>query len=119
MHDPLVDPTTETLVLAFLDLINERKAAGRRELAATHNTIAAWLSERTGLAVQPRHVPILTSAMEQAGLLTIGGGGIGYPNTYDTTEGAMGPDAFWNQVDAFLLVWRHPSSRALGSANQS
>ncbi len=57
--------------------------------------------------------------MEQAGLLTIGGGGIGYPNTYDTTEGAMGPDAFWNQVDAFLLVWRHPSSRALGSANQS
>lgn len=119
MSQPPVDAVTETLVMGFLDLINERKAAGRRELAATHKTIAAWLSERTGLAVEPRHVPLLTAAMEEAGLLTIGGGGIGYPNTYDTTEGAMGPDAFWNQVDAFLLVWRHPSSRALGSANQS
>lgn len=113
------DPTTETLVHGFLDLINERKAAGRRELAATHKTIATWLSERTGLAVQPRHIPLLTAAMEEAGLLTIGGGGIGYPNTYDTTEAAMGPEAFWNQLDAFLLVWRHPSVRTLAAARRS
>src|SRR5690606_9899745 len=58
MSQPPVDAVTETLVMGFLDLINERKAAGRRELAATHKTIAAWLSERTGLAVEPRHVPL-------------------------------------------------------------
>lgn len=101
------------MVLAFIDLINERKLAGRTELAATHQTIATWLGERTGLALQPRHIGILTNMMLDAGLVTIGGGGIGYPNTYDTTEASMGPDAFWNQVDAFLLVWQHPSRDAL------
>lgn len=104
---------------AFLDLINERKAAGRRELAATQPTIAAWLSDRTGLTVQPRHVATLVAAMEEVNLLTIGGGGLGRPNTYDTTEAAMGPEAFWNQVEAFLLVWRHPSVRALQRTHEA
>lgn len=110
-HRP--DPVTETIVLAFIDLINERKLAGRTELAATHDTIARWLSERTDLPLQPRHIGILTHTMKDAGLITIGGGGIGYPNTYDTTETHMGPDAFWDQVDALLLVWQHPSRHTL------
>lgn len=110
-HQP--DVITERLVLAFIDLINERKLAGRTELAATHQTIATWLGERTGLALQPRHIAILANTMAEAGLVTIGGGGIGYPNTYDTTEARMGADAFWNQVDAFLLVWQHPSRNTM------
>jgi len=108
------DPVTETLVMAFLDLIQERKLAGKRELAATRETISAWLSERTSLHIQPRHIGILTREMEAAGLITIGGGGIGLPNTYDTCEKDMGTTNFWNQVDVFLLVWKHPSRAAMG-----
>lgn len=112
-HPPVADPVTEQLVLAFIDLINERKTAGRVELAATMQTIATWLSERTGLEVLPSHVQTLTTTLREAGLITVGGGGIGYPNTYDTTEKSMGADAFWNQVDALLLVWQHPSRKSL------
>ncbi|HEX6972722.1 MAG TPA: hypothetical protein VF234_10935, partial [Limnochordia bacterium] len=92
---PKPDPTTERLVLAFLDLIGERKLAGKTELAATQGTIAAWLSDRTGLAVRARAVQTLIHAMAEAGLITVGGGGIGRPNTYDTCEAAMGVEAFW------------------------
>ncbi len=106
---------TEVLVYAFLDLIQERKAAGRRELAATLVTIANWISERTGLTVQPRHIQILVTVMNQAQLITIGGGGIGRPNTYDITEVKMGTEQFWNQVDALLAVWQHPSRQAMVS----
>jgi hypothetical protein len=108
-----VDQVTERVVEAFIDLIQERKAAGKRELAATMDTIARWLSERTGLSIRPRHVQILTTAMREAGLITVGGGGIGRPNTYDTTEAAMGTEAFWQQVDAFLTVWKHPGRKAM------
>src|SRR5690242_3357955 len=97
---PAPDPATEAVVLGFIDLIGERKLAGKIELAATMKTIATWLSERTGLAVHPSHVQTLTIALRDAGLITVGGGGIGLPNTYDTTEKAMGAEAFWNQVDA-------------------
>lgn len=114
-HSPVADPVTEQLVLAFIDLINERKAAGRKELAATMQTIAAWLSERTGLNVAPGHVQTLTKVLREAGLITVGGGGIGYPNTYDTTEKTMGAEAFWNQVDALLMVWQHPSRKSLAT----
>ncbi len=111
--DRAADGTTETLVMAFLDLINERKVAGKSELAATQQTIAQWISERTGLRVSARHVQILAQTLEQAHLITIGGGGIGLPNTYATREETMGPEQFWNQVDALLLVWRHPSRQAM------
>lgn len=104
---------TEAVVMAFLELINERKLAGKRVLAATMATIAGWLSERTGLAVTSAHVQTLTTAMREGGLITVGGGGIGYPNTYDTREKEMGESAFWGQVDAFLLVWKHPSRKAM------
>lgn len=97
------------LLHAFLDLIAERKAAGRRELAATHETIATWLSERTTLPIKAHHVQALTLALRDGLIIKVGGGGIGRPNTYDTTEGDMGLDAFWDQVDAFLLVWRLPN----------
>lgn len=107
------EQVTERLVESFIDLVQERKAAGRRELAATLETIATWLSERTGLPVKAQHVQVLTSAMKEAGLITVGGGGIGRPNTYDLTDGAMGSEAFWTQVDAFLMVWQHPSRRAI------
>lgn len=110
---PQPDRVTETLVLGFLDLIGERKLAGKTELAATMVTIATWLSERTGLAVKPAHVQLLTDALRQAGIITVGGGGIGLPNTYDTCEATMGAEAFWDQVDALLLAWRHPSRKAL------
>lgn len=114
---PGVDPITERVVLAFIDLINERKAAGRIELAATMNTIAQWLADRTGLPVRPHHVQALTQVLREAGIITVGGGGIGLPNTYDTTESAMGPEAFWDQLDALLLVWRLPGRKSLeGSA---
>lgn len=108
-----LDPVTEKLVLAFIDLINERRLAGKCELVATHKTIAGWLSARTGLKVQPRHVQILVKTLEEAGLITIGGLGIGLPNTYTTLEDEMGPERFWDQVDALLLVWQHPSRDAM------
>lgn len=101
------------LVMAFLDLIAERKAAGRRELAATHETIAQWLSDRTRLPVRPLHVQYLTLALRDGLIIDVGGGGIGRPNTYDTREAAMGIDAFWDQVDAFLLAWRLPNRASL------
>lgn len=107
------DQVTEALVLSFIELIHERKLAGKRELAATMETIASWLSERTGLDVQPAHIQSMTKAMSEGNLITVGGGGIGYPNTYDTREKEMGEEAFWNQVDAFLLVWKHPSRKRL------
>lgn len=115
-HEPGVDPVTEQLVLAFIELINERKAAGKFELAATMETIAAWLADRTGLAVRPPHVQSLTHVLRDAGIITIGGGGIGLPNTYDTTENAMGTAAFWDQVDALLMVWQHPSRKSLAES---
>lgn len=115
--NPKPDATTEALVHGFLDLISERKCAGKTELAATYPTIATWLRERTGLNVLPRHVQVLVQIMQETGLLTIGGGGIGLPNTYDTTEAAMGTDAFWSQVEALLLVWKHPSRRAMESGS--
>lgn len=102
------DQNTSVVLHAFLDLINERKARGRVELVATHATIAEWLSERTRLDLRPSHVASLTLALQQAGIISIGGMGIGMPNTYDTCEKEMGIDQFWNQVDAFLLVYRLP-----------
>lgn len=102
------DPTTALILHAFLDLIGERKARGRLELAATHATIAQWLSERTQLAIRPSHVASLTLALQQAGIIAIGGMGIGRPNTYDTREQELGIDQFWNQVDAFLMVYKLP-----------
>ncbi len=104
---------TEVVVMAFLELINERKLAGKSVLAATMETIAGWLSERTGLSVTSAHVQTLTTALREGGIITVGGGGIGYPNTYDTREKEMGESAFWDQVDAFLLVWKHPSRKAM------
>lgn len=107
---------TEALVMAFIELVHERKLAGKHELAATMATIAGWISERTGLPVTVNHIASLVAAMREAGLITIGGYGIGLPNTYDTCEDAMGEEAFWNQVDAFLMVWQHPSRRAIAAA---
>lgn len=115
MPESVVDQVTETLVLTFIELINERKLAGKQVLAATMATIAEWLSERTGLDLTPAHIQSLTKAMREGGLITVGGGGIGYPNTYDTCEKDMGSEAFWNQVDAFLMVWRHPSRKSIAS----
>lgn len=101
------------LLHAFIDLIEERKARGKRELAATMETIATWLSERTTLRVTPRHVQYLTLALRDGLIIDVGGGGIGRPNTYDTREAEMGIDAFWDQVDAFLMVWRMPNRMTL------
>ncbi|MCK9222093.1 MAG: hypothetical protein PHV61_03845 [Limnochordia bacterium] len=109
------DSITETLVLAFIELIHERKIRGKQFLAATQQTIASLLSESTGLTLTPRHIQTLAKSMEQANLITIGGGGIGYPNTYDTREDEMGPQDFWNQVDAFLMVYAHPSRDSIKS----
>lgn len=104
----------ESIVLhAFIDLIQERKAAGRRELAATHDTIAQWLSDRTRLRVTRQHVQYITLALRDGLIIDVGGGGIGRPNTYDTREREMGLDAFWNQVDAFLMVWKMPNRKSL------
>ncbi|HHT28257.1 MAG TPA: hypothetical protein GXZ82_13570 [Firmicutes bacterium] len=113
MAAPTQEQVTEVVVEAFIDLIQERKLAGKRELAATQETIADWLSDRTGLKISAAHVQVLTTAMRQAGLLSVGGFGIGKPNTYDTTEDEMGVEAYWNQVAAFLMVWRHPSRKAM------
>jgi hypothetical protein len=101
------------LVHAFLDLIQERKAAGKQELAATMDTISVWLSDRTRLPVKPLHVQYLTLALRDGLIISVGGGGIGRPNTYDTREAEMGLDAFWDQVDAFLTVWRMPNRMTL------
>jgi hypothetical protein len=107
------DPVTEALVMAFIELIQETKAKGRNELTATWETVAAWLSRRSGLTVLPRHVGILADAMAQGGIITVGGGGIGSPNTYDTREKQMGINRFWEQVEAFIQVWHHPSRKRL------
>lgn len=101
------------LVHAFLDLIAERKAAGRTELVATMATIATWLSDRTRLPVTATHVQALTLALRDGLILKVGGFGIGRPNSYDTTESDMGLDRFWDQVDAFLTVWRLPGRKSL------
>lgn len=104
----------EPLVLhSFIDLIQERKAAGKRELVATHETIAQWLADRTTLPIKASHVQALTLALRDGLIIDVGGGGIGRPNTYDTREAEMGIDAFWDQVDAFLTVWRLPNRKAL------
>lgn len=103
----------EILLHAFLDLIQERKLAGKAGLAATMPNIAAWLSERTGLQVRAAHVKALTLALRDGGLIAVGGGGIGRPNFYDTRESEMGLDPFWDQVEAFLAVYRLPGRRAL------
>lgn len=104
---------TEQVVMGFIELIQERKLRGKDVLAATQSTIAEWLSDRTGLAVTPRHVQEMTKVLSEAGLITVGGGGIGYPNTYDTCEKEMGEEAFWGQVDALLMVWQHPGRKAM------
>lgn len=104
----------EPLILhAFLDLIQERKAAGKRELVATMETIATWLSDRTTLPVKPQHVQALTLALRDALIISVGGGGIGKPNSYDTCEAQMGLEAFWDQVDSFLMVWHLPNRKSL------
>lgn len=102
--------------MTFLELIHERRLRGKPHLAATLATTAAWVAERSDLAVKPRHIQVMAAAMAEAGIIEIGGGGIGKPNTYHTREDEMGPDQFWNQVDAFLLVWRHPSRQTLQPA---
>ncbi|HYF94735.1 MAG TPA: hypothetical protein VD969_21180 [Symbiobacteriaceae bacterium] len=107
------DQIEPLLVHAFLDLIGERKAAGKRELAATMETIASWLSDRTRLPVRAQHVQYLTLALRDGLIISVGGGGIGRPNTYDTREAEMGLDAFWDQVDAFLTVWKLPNRMSL------
>lgn len=107
------DQIESILLHAFLDLINERKARGKRELVATHDTIAQWLSDRTTLRVTRQHVQYLTLALRDGLIIDVGGGGIGRPNTYDTREQEMGLDAFWDQVDAFLMVWKMPNRRSL------
>lgn len=103
----------ETLLHAFLDVINERKARGKLELVVTYENLAAYLAERTGLAVSPRHVQALVRAMAEGGLITVGGAGPGHPNRYDTREAEMGVDAFWDQVEAFLMVWKVPNRENL------
>lgn len=107
------DQIEPLLLHAFLDLVEERKAAGRQELVATQETIAAWLSDRTTLPVKAQHVQYLTQALREGLIITVGGGGIGRPNSYDTTEAQMGVDAFWDQVDAFLMAWRMPNRLSL------
>ncbi len=76
-------------------------------------TIATWLSNRTRLPVTPQHVQGLTLALRDGLIISVGGAGIGRPNSYDTREAEMGIDAFWDQVDAFLLVWRMPGRQKL------
>ncbi|MFZ5814231.1 MAG: hypothetical protein ACOY93_02855 [Bacillota bacterium] len=107
------DQLESILLHSFIDLIQERKARGRTELAATHETIAQWLSDRTTLRVTKQHVQYLTLALRDGLIINVGGGGIGRPNTYDTREQEMGLDAFWDQVDAFLMVWKMPNRKTL------
>lgn len=113
MSEPAIDLVTETLVMSFLDLIAERKLAGKPGLAATMTTIANWLTERTKLPLEERHIAILVAALAEAGIISVGGQGIGKPNVYTTREEEMGPTQFWNQVDALLHIWRHPSRKTL------
>lgn len=113
-REDIAEEQIESLLLhAFLDLIQERKAAGKRELVATMETIAAWLSDRTTLPVKAQHVQYLTLALRDGLIIDVGGGGIGRPNSYDTTEAKMGIEAFWDQVDAFLTVWKMPNRNSL------
>ncbi len=67
MATPTQEQVTELVVEAFIDLIQERKVAGKRELAATRDTIANWLSARTDLQITVQHIQVLTTAMRQAG----------------------------------------------------
>ncbi|MGE5672485.1 MAG: hypothetical protein ACM3XM_01175 [Mycobacterium leprae] len=103
----------EIVLHAFIDLIQERKAAGKQELVATMETIAQWLSDRTTLPIRAQHVQSLTLALRDAHIISTGGGGIGKPNSYDLCEDEMGIDNFWDQVDAFLMVWRLPNRSQL------
>ncbi len=107
------DQLEEILLHAFLDLIQERKLAGKAGLTATMESIAAWLSERTTLRVKAAHVQDFTLGLRDGGLLAVGGGGIGRPNFYDTRETEMGLEQFWDQFEAFLLVYRLPGRRSL------
>ncbi len=118
MQQPEADEITEQLAMAFLELIHERRLRGKPHLAATLETTAQWIAERTALEVRPRHIQVLAKAMAEAGLIEIGGGGIGRPNTYASREDSMGPEQFWTQVDAFLMVWAHPSRRALAAGHR-
>lgn len=107
------DQLEALLVHAFIDLIQERKLRGRQGLTATMETIATWLTDRTALPITPQHVQALTLALRDAHIIDVGGGGIGRPNFYDTREEAMGIDAFWDQIEAFLMVWRLPNRKKL------
>lgn len=107
------DQLESILLHAFIDLIQERKARGRQGLTATMETIATWLSDRTTLPVKPQHVQYLTLALRDGNIIDVGGGGIGRPNFYDLRDAEMGIDAFWDQVDAFLMVWRMPNRKKL------
>ena len=109
-QSPVIDPYTEALVMSLIEFIQEQKSKGYRELEATYEIISRWISGRSGIQVNPRQVAVLAATMAQAGIITIGGGGIGTANRYDTTESKMGVEQFWNQVEALLQVWRHPSS---------
>ncbi len=111
-----VCPVTEKLVLAFLDLLAERSVAGKKEVGATMETLALWLTERTGLSILQSHIPPLVHTLAEARIIVIGGHGIGKPNYYVSRESEMGVEAFWNQVDALLMVWQHPSRKQLGNS---
>ena len=108
-----MDKTTEIVVMGFLDLVAERKIAGRAELAATQDTIAQWMGQRTDLPLKSRHIQILVATLAEAGIISIGGQGIGKPNLYTTREQEMGSEQFWNQVDALLTVWKHPARKEI------
>lgn len=107
------DAATEAVVMAFIEMIQEHKARGYYQLEATWQVVARWIANRSGFAVEPRHIGVMAAAMQEAGIITVGGGGIGSANTYDTCEKGMGPKAFWTQVDAFLIVWQHPSRKGM------
>lgn len=116
-HDPAENRLETLLVHGFIDLIQERKAAGKTELVATMETLATWLSDRSGLPLKPSHVQALTLALRDGLIINVGGYGIGRPNSYDTREAEMGIDGFWDQVDAFLMVWRLPNRQSLHTAD--
>lgn len=107
------DSITEIIVMTFLDLMADRRIAGKQGLAATQETIAEWLSTRTSLSISAKNVQDLVKVLQDAGLITIGGGGIGLPNSYYSNEDSMGAEQFWTQVDALLLVWKHPSRNSI------
>lgn len=103
----------ERLLHAFLDLITERRIKGRAEFAITIANLSQLLAERTGLNVHPRMVQQFVLDLQAGGIITIGGGGIGTPNRYATREDEMGTAAFWDQVDAFLMVYKLPGRLSL------